>query len=569
MNNQEQLNRMKAMMTYGLQTENKKNNFSSLEYNRLGADGKMYGIVREGTKYYIKVSENTKNLIKENFEYIGGFRNRKSNEYTSYANALKHFDLNMRSLNEAYGKGKKLVAESWNPEKQEFVMVEATQKMYDEIQRQRQIMANASIIFEGKDGSCSCGNCNTKKEGAKKGQYDLGTGSAENANGVGFEEDAPKKPEDMPNLYDQVKTNIHEADHGTLAWHKTGGGASETIGDTYLDTSKGTEIGDGAPFDGCPKGDAKKEMKNGTVEEETNLEECDGKSMAMDCGDNQNCPTPGVAEVGDDAPFDNKAKNGLQEAEEGEEPMDEDPMGGEEPMDDAPMGGEDEPVDGDVDLDSDIDDVDLEGDDMESEDADLEVSDESNEIESLRSEINSLKDLLASVAEKLGVSSESIADSEFNDDPLYDDSEIDDNSEIEGEGDDDFDFEIDSDDFEGDDLGFEDDTEMDGEDSEFEDDDDTEVFESRSYKRMKALNEDKLNYFGMHPAYRKQPVKLPTTGEDQNEHGHDWNDDSVYSESPYGEKIGSGAPFEVDPATIENAIAESIKRILGGKKNLK
>ena len=69
-----QISRMKAMMNYGLQTENKNQQYKSVEYQKLGADGKTYGIVREGTKYYIKVSESNKpNLLKEDFKYIGGF----------------------------------------------------------------------------------------------------------------------------------------------------------------------------------------------------------------------------------------------------------------------------------------------------------------------------------------------------------------------------------------------------------------------------------------------------------------------------------------------------------------
>ena len=77
-----ELSRIKAMMNYGLQTESTKQ-YSSVEYNREGADGKMYGIIREGNKYYIKVSKDKNNIVKENFDYIGGFNNRKSNEYSS------------------------------------------------------------------------------------------------------------------------------------------------------------------------------------------------------------------------------------------------------------------------------------------------------------------------------------------------------------------------------------------------------------------------------------------------------------------------------------------------------
>ena len=96
-----QISRMKAMMTYGLQTESKNNQYSGVEYQRAGADGKTYGIVREGANYYIKVSEKTNSPLKEDFDYIGGFRNRKNFEYSSYANALKNFDMKMNSIKES------------------------------------------------------------------------------------------------------------------------------------------------------------------------------------------------------------------------------------------------------------------------------------------------------------------------------------------------------------------------------------------------------------------------------------------------------------------------------------
>ena len=71
-----QFDRMKQLMNYGL-NENKKQPYSGIEYSKVGADGKLYGIVREGTKFYIKVSNKKETALVENYEYIGGFRNRK------------------------------------------------------------------------------------------------------------------------------------------------------------------------------------------------------------------------------------------------------------------------------------------------------------------------------------------------------------------------------------------------------------------------------------------------------------------------------------------------------------
>ena len=65
------------------------------------------------------------------------------------------------------------------------------------------------------------------------------------------------------------------------------------------------------------------------------------------------------------------------------------------------------------------------------------------------------------------------------------------------------------------------------------------------------LNEDELHVFGDHPGYRKKPMDLPPTGEDKNEHGEDWNDESAHSEEPFGKQIGDSSPFNdlVDAVT--------------------
>jgi hypothetical protein len=79
------------------------------------------------------------------------------------------------------------------------------------------------------------------------------------------------------------------------------------------------------------------------------------------------------------------------------------------------------------------------------------------------------------------------------------------------------------------------------------------------------MKEDKMNYFGKHPAYRKEPMELPSKNHQEMQDYYDMNDESVDSEQPFGQKIGDSAPFEVSPKQIQNAIAESIKRILKKK----
>ena len=510
-----QISRMKAMMTYGLQTESKNNQYSGVEYQRAGADGKTYGIVREGTKFYIKVANKQNNVIKEDFNYIGGFRNRKDYEYSSYANALKNFEMKMSSINESVGNRTPMV-ESWNPERRELLMVEATESMRREIARQREIMGNAvmiqekknySVVMEG-DGCCKVNSeCaktqknNIKKTSDGKGEP-TGNGGDPFTEKVGSEQKGTQKT----NVKKEYKP-VMEGEQ-VLGWNDN---------EDYLDTSNGTEIGDGAPFNKELNSDS--EMENGTVEE----------GVAMHNTDNQNSPEVGVNEVGDDAPFTEKANNELQEDDE---------LDGELIDDAEPLDADSEGEDFVDDMDSDFDGEEFNDDDLEDEELDSEDL-ESEEFDETESRLSAIEDMIAKIAEKLGVDA-------FEDDSLYDDDkEIDTEDEFDSE-------EIDAED------------EFDDEDDfEAEDEDEYEVFESVAYRKL--MKEENMDYFGKHPAYQKEPMDTPSSQHQEKQDYYDVNDDSVKSEQPFGQEIGDGAPFEIDPKEITNAIAESIKRVLKKK----
>jgi hypothetical protein len=115
-----------------------------------GADGKKYAIIRENTKFVIKESSMDKPVLAEDFEYIGGFNNRKNNSFDSYSLALKQFDLKLRAINEKYAR-KNVIVESFNPEFYQDSAVKSTDDMKKEINRQRQIMENASRIGINED----------------------------------------------------------------------------------------------------------------------------------------------------------------------------------------------------------------------------------------------------------------------------------------------------------------------------------------------------------------------------------------------------------------------------------
>ena len=570
-----QFNRMKQLMNYGL-NESKKQPYSGVEYTKVGADGKLYGIVREGTKFYIKVSSTKDNVLAENFEYIGGFRNRKDHEYTSFAGAQKNFDFKLRSLAEAYGNGKNIVVESWNPDKQEELTVEATDKMKKEISRERQIMENASKIFNRKPQEIKpinevneCGSnpfCNPVDK-----KYNL----KNNITNTKPEKNGPVEDAVEHEKVDLKKTDIKEESEQVLGWNRGN--------DDYMDKSHGTEIGDSQPFDGpearnIDDGDKKitrsGEEKQGTIHEED--------TSMIYTPDNQNSPKPGVGPIGDDEPFDAGEGRQIDEAIddlEGDGDLEDDTELVGDEGDDA-LDGEDDGFDGEEFSDEELDDTEGDSDadyELEMEDDDLDLGGEDAVGGSIEDRITSIEDKLDQILSALG-------NEQYEDDDLYDDEDNDvdfeDYSDDEDEG-----FDGEDEGFDGEDEGFDDEDGMDDEPIE-----DAIAFESKAYRAMKLreairrkrINEggmkpfsdagrvpsgnmNKLDDFGKHPAYQKVVMSLPPKDLQEFPDYYDMNDDSVKNDYPYGERIGDGAPFEIDPESIDNAIAESVKRIL--KKN--
>jgi hypothetical protein len=98
----DQVNRMRSLM--GMAPVNENTNRSVVELTKKGPDGKVYGIVRENHKYFIKTSDKTQNLVVEDFNYIGGLKNKTDKSYDSYSQATKQLNLKFISLNEALGK---------------------------------------------------------------------------------------------------------------------------------------------------------------------------------------------------------------------------------------------------------------------------------------------------------------------------------------------------------------------------------------------------------------------------------------------------------------------------------
>lgn len=100
---QDKLNRMLDLMSK-MNTLNESKSFSELEFIKKGPNGVVYGIVRENHDYFIKTSRKSSGkFLAEDFEYVGGLKNKYDERYRSYAEALKHLNMKFDMLNESYG----------------------------------------------------------------------------------------------------------------------------------------------------------------------------------------------------------------------------------------------------------------------------------------------------------------------------------------------------------------------------------------------------------------------------------------------------------------------------------
>ena len=207
--------------------------------------------------------------------------------------------------------------------------------------------------------------------------------------------------------------------------------------------------------------------------------------------------------------------------------------------------------------------------------------------------MDSLEDKLDLILDKLGIDEPAVDAEDYEDDDLFGD-EDEDESEYELElGDDGEDYDDDAE-FGEDDLGGEGEVEP---EDDFEDEEDeypmesrrrngVQIVETKNFKRamrrqrmneagmtpftdngrVPAGNMNKLDDFGKHPAYQKKVMSLPPKDMREFPDYYDMNDDSVRNDMPYGERIGDGAPFDVDPESIDNAIAEAFDRLRNRKK---
>lgn len=607
----DQLQRMKGLMTYGAVNEKKENNGGAMEYHSLGADGKSYGIIRENQKFYIKVAPKSKEMVVEAYEYIGGFNNKKAYEYSSYSNALKNFEMKMMSINEAHNP--KVNMDTQLFEAKGEVMTEGTKEMMSEIARQRQIMNNVAAILN-ESSSISMNNTGVP-EAPKTTSFNDKIGKpfevAAKAELDGDFKKTAEKPENQGEPFGDSAKAEKEKDaeyvpSGSVANQKPKGGkvvkvdeSTKKVWEMMAKLDKSFTLNEscdewgscGLPSSegvGSPDGHL---MENDDMMEEPMMEDEDIAGFADDNFEG------GEAEANDVEPEDEFGEDEMPEDETDFEAENEDEFGDEEDdfsFDDeeddefGEFGDEEDEFDAEEDMEMDVD-------------GDGEIGGDA-EIDALRAEIEQLKAEIASLKGDEMPEDEFGAEEEMGDEEGFyaDPNELGDDEE--GFEDEEFGAEGEEDEFEGeempeDEFGAEeemdeefnpetdaqydefDESMLDKFDAEDESKDEFGISESRKQELMpiienlvktikgkNSINEEgtKLNDFGKHPGYRKKPMSLPTTGSDNENGMKDWNDESVYSEQPFGSKIGDSAPFD----KIVKAVTDSVMEAITGKKKI-
>ena len=566
----DQLSRMKALMTYGTVNEDTKHISSyNIEYKAKAADGKYYGIIRENSKYFVKVATPGKEMVAESYQYIGGIQNKKNYEYNSYANALKQFELKLGSINEAYDENRRVNVEALDPYKKEDLVIEGTEKMKNELARQRQIMRNACVIMnEATEIGSTPFKTQPEAEHDNSGDKDYPftkEGKPEADRGaIKFDGGDPEKHSATFGP-DSNDVEDYDLDKGatpkvkdSVASENPKGGKVARVDESMEECGSACAAG---PFN--EEGDEDLELGqeeqpvdtdelDSVAPEELGDEELDSEEDELGDEEDLDAEEPEFGEedeLGDEEDLDDDEFDFEDDDDLGEEDElgdDEDELGNEEDLDlgDEEDGEfEEEPEEGDFEGDEDFEDEDELGDE-EEEDPEIELDE--NVVKKfrklVRESINEMfgDDFKSSVAKPYGMSDEEYFSADDDDE---------------------------EDDF--DDEGYDDGGHYDKRFDTRNPIDEAKAAKMNSIVESVVsdiLNEDELHVFGDHPGYRKKPMTLPQTGEDEFQVNRDWNDDSVHSEEPFGKGKGDSTPFDQLVAQITDSV---MKQINENKKKVK
>ena len=522
---EEQIATMQHLINFGVNENSSKTSKPIVEFKRKAANGKTYGIIRESTKYYImEAPQKDTEVLAEDFDYIGGFNNRKENEYTSYSKASNALDLKIMSINETVNKENRVVVEApiikadWEDK--------LTESMRKEIDRFKTITSNVSKIL--KEDKKSWGeipsehtlpeapathpsekdvNAPFTQSGVAKGEKDFKKEEHNHETaGTPYDKDGKssveknmtsgKKPVVKTDAEYLTNEKTYEPKNNVASEHPSGGKVvrvNENKGKirlklteeqvlawndnkNYMDMSSDTHVGSSDPF----TNELGKESNQTEADTDQVIKEGNGDSVVYDHPLDQNAPTPGTTDV--------ETEDGDPFVKSVNEEVEVDDVAG---FDDVPFP---------------------EVEDEEEEDL-PEIEDEWEKPEEDEYEV-----------------------------------ELDDNG---------FDPSVDYA------AGLNPDKDIQDLLNHNYDDDDFDLYENRRYRRR--LSEDKLNVWGKHPAWRKQPMTTPPNKEVAINGAREWDDESAQGEEPYAQQIGDSSPFSEVVKDITEAV---LKSFYGNKKKV-
>lgn len=514
-----QLDRMKTLMSYGINESTARESQSVVEYKTEGADGKTYGIVREGKKFYIKSApKKDTEIIAEDFDYIGGFMNKKNYEYLTYPMASKQLELKLMSINEACNANKPIMVEGVKTETAEW-QINETKEMREELDRYAEIVNNVShILKEDKNGGFTMNH--TLPEAPAKNPSDEKVNAPFTDTAVAKLDKDLKETETNPEKaggpYTQDgevsnkdmqsdKTPGNGADDGTYCEkpkyvdtgvageHPKGGKVVRVEGKNgrtvilteaqvlawnkskdFMDKTNGTNIGSSAPYTDQVNGEESNQNESGA-------EHIHEEATVVHNTDNQNSPTPGTNEKGDSSPFTEKPNNAVNE-----ETVNVNDVAGMGDNEDVPFP------------------------EVERNGAYLDFEQDFNDW------LNAQEPTPVTVDNEDSIE----GGDEYQDDldpSLVDIGEV--------------------------------------------------PYESKKQMKPNVSEGTVLDDFGKHPAYQKKPMTTPPNKEVlAGTADKDWNDDSAKGEKPFGTQIGSSAPFTED--VIDKLTDAIMRRIDFNKKKV-
>lgn len=523
-NFQNELNEMYRLMNYGMD-ENKKavDVKPILEYTQKGADGKTYGILREGTKYYVEVAPKKDTaVLTEDFDYLGGFNNRKS--YDSYTKASNALNLQLISVNEACN-AKKNVSQYKLNESAEW-QTPMTKEARQELNRFYELCENVDKLLDKNIHYIKENKNNpfTDKPSTKDGGgYKTTPGTAVNPkiSNTDFVEGGTKNVEKMRSQYQDGKGEFSNKNYG--------------FGDSNVDEDGGVAYQEKPHTPDMKEGRVRRSVKLSEEQQKQVLAWRDDRAFVHHSSDSELDRSHGT-EIGDTAPYtDNVNENfettewddglpgtpGVGDAKNYKEPF-ANQKGVRQPVSEqyifeVEMDDNSAMMDGDFDENGNMT-ADMFG-------GDQDVADSANDVMDygMNGTEDEFDDAIYNHLDNYGEGSDSLG-VDVDNDPTLEDIPTDDNGDQT-----DYELELDDNDAMGDDS--------------------------------QMMNEGTvLNDFGRHPAYRKHPMTLPPNA-DGSKWGEDWNDESAKGDEPYGKQIGHGGdPFTEKVDAITNALVTALSK---------